>query len=745
LVNIKVCYGQKYASKDYYLIDSLVLEELNENDRSLIDSCLKVYHTVPHDTSKIAAIEYITEKCINNNIWPKYNQWVYKQIQLLNKTNGYPPEVIHRLRQSEASALNNMGYIYNLQGNISKALEYFLKSLEINEETENKKGVANALNNIGYIYKNQGDITNALIYLFKSLKIQEEIGDKGGMATSLNNIGFIYMNQDEPENALDYFFKSLKIREEINDKEGMATSFNNIGNIYISQNKPKIALDYFFKSLKLREEIGDKEGMATSFNNIGTIYMNQGELSTALDYFFKSLNIYKEAGNKAGIANTLNNIGTIELKQGKKGIASAKIRFSEALAIAQELGFPELISRSANHLTQVAKLEGNFEEALKMYELYITMLDSIFSEETQKEAAKQQAKYEYEKQKAIADKEYEKQMALSAEREKRQRVISYATAGGLILVLSFLLFVFNRLQITKKQKEIIEQQKTIVEQQKHEVESAHHQLAEHHKETQDSINYAKRIQDAMLSSEENENPHLPEHFIFFKPKDIVSGDFYWVLEKQDYLYIAVADSTGHGVPGAFMSMLGMSFLNEINSHEKLLTPAEILNELRRKVIKELRQTGKEGENKDGMDISLIRINLKNNTQLMWAGANNPLYHIKKLDGKQTIKDVQIKTHYLKVISADKQAIGYGYNMKPFTNHEITIEKKDILVLFTDGFADQFGGPHGKKFKYKPFKKLLLDIKDQPMSKQKTKLETTLNNWQADNEQVDDICVVGLRI
>ena len=316
-----------------------------------------------------------------------------------------------------------------------------------------------------------------------------------------------------------------------------------------------------------------------------------------------------------------------------------------------------------------------------------------------------------------------------------------------------------------------ERQKGKIERQKEEVERTHEQLAEHHKEITDSINYAKRIQDAMLASEEHESPHFPEHYILFKPKDVVSGDYYWALEKQGYLYITVADCTGHGVPGAFMSMLGMAFLNEINASEKLLTPAEILDELRARIIKELGQTGAQGENKDGMDMSLVRLKLASlpsrasgnsanrgkvpealegtgiegtGIELMWAGANNPLYHIKELDGNETEKDVVNHNQYVKVIPPNKQSIGFGYNMKPFTNHEITLQKGDSIILFTDGFADQFGGPKGKKFKYRPYMQLLLDLKDRSMEEQKTLIESRFDEWKGDQEQVDDVCVMGVK-
>jgi len=220
------------------------------------------------------------------------------------------------------------------------------------------------------------------------------------------------------------------------------------------------------------------------------------------------------------------------------------------------------------------------------------------------------------------------------------------------------------------------------------------------------------------------------HFIYFKPKDIVSGDFYWSYEKEDFFYIAAVDCTGHGVPGAFMSMLGISFLNNINTQTPLLSPAEILNHLRTKVIEELHQTNKDWSSRDGMDISLVRINTRTHT-IEWAGANNPLFII--------------NNDNLTEIKANRFAINYSENLYPFTNHRIQLTKNDQIYLFTDGFADQFGGEKGKKFKYSNLKALLLKIAQEPLENQKEILSTTFKNWMGDLDQIDDVCIIGVKI
>ncbi|TNE54191.1 MAG: hypothetical protein EP338_08490 [Bacteroidetes bacterium] len=339
----------------------------------------------------------------------------------------------------------------------------------------------------------------------------------------------------------------------------------------------------------------------------------------------------------------------------------------------------------------------------------------------------------------------------------------------LVLLSILILFQFFRWRTAKlrsRQQELqqevalatteLRSKNTEIELQKEAVEQAHAQLAYQHQEIKDSINYAKRIQEALLAEKEHTSPHLPEHFVLYEPKDVVSGDYYWVLEKSewkegqrhDYLYVCVADCTGHGVPGAFMSLLGISFLNEINSREHLLNPGEILNELRKRIIKELKQTGSIGENKDGIDLSLLRLKLHpkgEKTEAMWAGANNPLYIIRKGLQDVGVKGISDERSGLMVIPASKQPIGYSRNMQDFENHVLQLQSDDVLILFSDGYADQFGGPKGKKFKYQSFKELLLKINEKPMNEQAKILLAEFENWKGELEQVDDICVIGMRI
>lgn len=268
------------------------------------------------------------------------------------------------------------------------------------------------------------------------------------------------------------------------------------------------------------------------------------------------------------------------------------------------------------------------------------------------------------------------------------------------------------------------------------IEQKHEEVVNQKKEITDSINYAKHIQQSLIPGEAQFGAPFKDSFVLFKPKDIVSGDFYWIHEKNNLVFYATGDCTGHGVPGGFMTMLGLSFLDEIIELKKVEDPAMILDLMRDKIISTLKQNGNIGESKDGMDITICCID-KVKKELSYSSANNPLYIIKN--------SIQPETKILNVFTADKQPCGFYHNYKPFTSHTIPLEEGDCIYTFSDGFPDQFGGPNGKKFMHKQFKDLLLQHAGLKFSEQKEALNTSIIQWQGELEQVDDILVIGVKI
>jgi serine phosphatase RsbU (regulator of sigma subunit) len=619
--------------------------------------------------------------------------------------------------------------------------------IRFTEKTGNKKWMATILNTQGATFYVRDDYVNAVKYYDRSLRIREALHDSIGIAASLHNIANVLQQMHQYKEAMLYFNRCLEIARKQKDMQGIAYSLASISSISRELKDYPKAISYQQESLDIKKKLNDRKGMSTSLNNLGNIYKELKEYDKALEYYAQSLEIDREMNDNTDISASLNNIANVYLLKGKYD--SALDIATESMALAKSSNAPSIIQENAILLYDLHKIKGNFRSSLEMFELYYHIKDSLQKEENKKSVLQQQFRYEYGR-KAAADstlraEEHKVQLAknkqMEAIAEKREielaskRKSEYFLYSGLGLVIIFSLFIFNRFRITRKQKSIIEIQKQVVE--------------ERQKEMLDSIKYAQRIQQALLKEEEHVTDRLPPHFILYLPKDIVSGDFYWSFERGNTLYLAAADCTGHGVPGAFLTMLGTSFLNEICGSAPDIEPGEILNQLRDRFIKELSTTDRQTLN-DGMDISLVALThagKDGHISLQWAGANNPLwlFNPNRKDWPETL----IVGEGWAEAKPDKQPIGKFDNPKPFTTHTIQLQKGDTFYIFTDGFQDQFGGANshsrGKKFKASNLKKLLLNIQHENMHEQKSALYKVFQDWKGDLEQIDDVCIIGVRI
>ncbi|MFW5851308.1 MAG: YfiR/HmsC family protein [Bacteroidota bacterium] len=301
-------------------------------------------------------------------------------------------------------------------------------------------------------------------------------------------------------------------------------------------------------------------------------------------------------------------------------------------------------------------------------------------------------------------------------------IIAFILFFIIILILGYI--IYRQFKLTKKINKELAIKNTEVSKQRD-------MITEQHKHITDSIVYARRIQHAILPPENIIAQNIPNHFILFKPRDIVSGDYYWMTQIDDLIIITAADCTGHGVPGAFMSLLGITFLNEIVHEKNILEPHLILNELRLRIMNSLNKQHSEEEYKDGMDMAICLIDKKQNT-LSYSGAYNPLYIIRQSQ--------------LEEIKADRMPVGLSEKIdSSFQVHKKTINPGDAFYMFSDGYADQFGGPDNKKFMARSFKKLLLSIHKKEMEEQKNILDSTITKWRGDTEQIDDILIIGLKM
>ena len=558
---------------------------------------------------------------------------------------------------------------------------------------------------------------------------------KKSKAYALNNFGIIYADHGDYSKAIDYYTRSLKIKEKLGNKKGIASSLNNIGLIYSGQGDYSKAIDYNTRSLKIQEKLGNKKRIASSLNNIGEIYRYQGDYSKAIDYYTRSLKIQEKLGNKVGIAVSLSNIGYIYQNQGNYD--RAKEYISRSLHIAQAIDYAIVTKEASSLLWKVNKKLGKYKKALEMYELYVTTKDNLESKENEREVVRQEYKYAYEKQAAtdsVKAAELYKIQAVQiaankaeAKAQKQQKTYLFIGLGLLAL---FGVFMFNRFRVTHKQKNIIDQQKTAVENQKAELEYTHKKLAEQLHEISDSIIYAKRIQDAIMPSMAAIKEALKDCFVMYLPKDVVAGDFFWMEQVDDITYYAAADCTGHGVPGAMVSVVCSNSLNKALLEEGIREPGKLLDRTREIVVERL--TKSSIDVKDGMDISLCALNLKTK-KLQWAGANNPIWILRK--GATQIEDIK----------PNKQPIGLYHPSTPFTTHQLELNKGDSIYVFTDGYQDQFGGSKGKKFKVKQLKEIILENSELSMNDQLILLKTTFLQWKGELEQLDDVCMIGVKI
>jgi len=717
LIIFLTCAGQanaqSFSDKNHYLVDSLEIDKISESDLKLIDSCLTIFHKSKHDTDKINAIVNIVEESWDDKIWPKYNLWLYYFTKNKLKKNA-SLNTTKKLYKTIGSVLNNIGYYNSSKGNIPRALKYYEKSLVIQKKINDKTDVATSLNNIGSIHNKQGNITRALDYYLKSLKIYEELNNKNGLAQILNNIGHIYHNQEDYNLALEYFNRGLKIYTQLNHKRNVATLLNSIGFAYFKKKNIPKTLEYYNQSLSIREELQDKKGMASSYNNLGAAHENQLNHKVAMEYYLKSTELYVELGSKLGLSITLNNIGRIYFNKGN--LSKAKEHINQSIKLAREIGSPDNIQQSAKLLSLIYEKEGHGLKALEMNKLYVKMRDSLNNENTQKATIRQQAKYEYEKEKVIDDAQNQKLVAVEKKEKEKQKVISFAIAIGLVFVVAFLLFIFNRLKITRKQKILIEIQ---------------------NQEIVDSITYAKRIQEAILPTDEIIKSCLPCSFLFYQPKDIVAGDFYWVEKNRDTVLFAVADCTGHGVPGALVSVVCHNAMDRAIREYKLSDPGEILDRTRKIVTKQLNKPQSSEIDslesiRDGMDIALCKLDTNSNT-LQYSGAYNPLWILR--EGANEIEEIK----------ADRQAIGKVDNPIPYKTHHVNLSNGDTIYIFSDGFADQFNGNTGKKMMRRGFKKLLVSMKNQTIEDQLKSINSHFFDWKGESEQVDDVCLIGVKI
>ena len=731
-----LCNFCSFGQQD--IIDSLLSDlKIRGEDTGKVNTLNRLAWKLQVD-EKDKAIEYTNQAIeIGRKInYQKGIAWAYNTFGNMSFDQGNYPEALRNhsiclkimkeigFKKGQATSYNNIGIVYFNQGNYFEALNMHNASLKIVEEIGDKNGIVRSYNNIGNIYYRQGNYPEGLKNYFNSLKMAEVIGDYEGQAIAYNNIGNIYTDQGNYPEALKSLFASLKIADEMGDKKGKLATYNNIGNIYFAQRDNSEAMKNYFISLKIGEEIGDKPKIALAYKNIGNIYADQGNYNEALKNYTLCLKIEEEVGDKDLIACTYNRLGALNTKS--KKYKEAKKYLDIGLALSKEIWIIADLKETYSNLAQLDSAQGNYKGAYSNYKMYVFYRDSLVNEDNTKKTVQAAMQYEFDKKETEAKTDQEKKDVLTAAEKRKQKIVLIFVIFGLLSVAVFAVFVYRSLRITRKQKNLIEIKSKETEIQKKVIE-------EKNKEITDSINYAKRIQQAKLPRKEEISAFIPESFVLYKPKDIVSGDFYWFYKQpaSTTVFLAAADCTGHGVPGAFMSMIGSEKLDDAIMQST--NTSEILSHLNKGIKNSLKQSANDESTRDGMDIALCAIDTVNRV-VKYAAANRPIYIVKK--GAAEVQEIK----------ATKKAIGgFTEDEQYFETHTIQLQKDDTFYLTTDGYGDTFGGEIGKKVTTKRFKQILVETQNKSMKEQEQHLESFIESWKDGTEQVDDILVIGVRL
>ena len=613
--------------------------------------------------------------------------------------------------------INTIGVGFYYKSEYDSALKYYLIALKLREEAAVNSLIGSSYNNIAVIYQIKGETEKAMEFYMRNLKFKEKIKDDEGIANVCQNIGILFDEQQDVKSALSYYDRAFQIRKKKKDTLGIAQVYLNIANCYDILNMQDSVYYYLVYSVPVLLKRNILDGLAQAYNGLGIYYSKMDNPQLAGNYFTKSKDCYEKMGDMANVSFELVNIGLskIDLKDYKNALQDCE----QALPTILEVQYYEKLKYCYKCLYKAHKALDHQKEALIYHEKYSNLKDSLYNNERTKELTTIELTHKHNAEKEIEELKHQKDIEIREKEKENQRTFIYFIIFGLCVSIFLIAFVINRLNITKKQKLIIESQKKNVEDQK-EI------IVEKQKEILDSIHYAKRIQNTLLAHHDFLNENLPTNFVYFQPKDIVSGDFYWATKHGDNFYLAVCDSTGHGVPGAFMSLLNIGFLSEAINEKNILEPHNIFNYVRTRLIESI---SKEGQ-KDGFDGILLRID-KTTNQITYSAANNA--------------PILVSNNQIVELPKDRMPVGKGEKINEFTLHTINAKIGDILYLYTDGFADQFGGPKGKKFKYKTLNELLLNNSHLTMNEQLVNLNLEFINWKGELEQVDDVCIIGIYI
>ncbi|MCX7862070.1 MAG: tetratricopeptide repeat protein [Bacteroidales bacterium] len=749
----------------YLCINSFIIYSQDFNKLRKLSSC-------PNDSCFIDYLNKVSEDTIKHN--PDYAYQIALKASAIARKINYKQGLLHAIyniayyhmyqyNSNEAIEIGNialelakilkdttylaktynvLGISYSDAGKLKESTDLYKKALHYASLNNNKKTEAKACINMGVSYYYLSDYNQSTYYYLRGLKIIESFHDTAHIISTLNNLASVYSANKSSKEALKIVHKALNLALQYKDPMYIADCHNNLFAEYFRLDSLDKALYYLNKASEYFKQQNDLKNLTIAYNNYSTIYTKKQNYEKALEYSIKALNLIRQLGLTSEEPNFLYTLANtyFQIKNYHKAIDYG----NECLKLSKLINKPDLILKAKGILAQSYFQLKQYENSAKIYEQYIVLKDSIYKADFEKNIAEMATKYEVEKKENELIKKN-----LTIEKQEKENKIQ-RLLNNLFLLGIFSLFVISALifrsykqkkkanaiivsknkqlelaneEISNQKKEIESQRDTVIKQKNH-IEAIHKDLT-------DSINYAERIQRCLLASQKYFYDFSQEFFILYNPKDIISGDFYWVSKNNygDYIFVT-ADCTGHGVPGAIMSILIIKTLEQAID-KGYNTPADILNYTRQVIISHLQNDGSAEGGKDGMDASIICFS-KNNNVISYAAAHNPIWIYRNN------QIIELECDRMPVGKHEKENI-------PFMERTFEILPSDIIYTFTDGYADQFGGPKGKKFTYKQLKETIIAHAHLPLIEQKNCFQNIFNNWKIHEEQIDDVTLIGIKI
>jgi PAS domain S-box-containing protein len=711
-------------------------------------------------------------------------------------------------RMGESNCLTGLANVYFDLGKYEQSLRFNLASLTIRKSLKNNIGVASNINNIGIVHETFGDYEMALDYYLQAYEIRKSTGDQNLIAASLNNIGAIYFNTRNFDSAAFYYAKSIEIKKKVNDEYGLAYGYLNLATVWLEQKKTgDSTLQLILESNRIFTKYGDNNAVCRTYVNAGDYYWAINKAQKAIDQYEKGYNIvtktgylYSQLHAASGLAKSYAAIKNYERAYFYECLARehSKTIFDESGqrdALKTQFNYQQQQQQHIRQLEKRMTSERDKKKSQILFAAYaglvLLALFGVILYFRFKSARKQKRKLEQLNRQIQENKEQLERLSIVA--SETENVVLIMDAGGKLewvnesfeklnaITLKELIalkgetifdisnnpnirqivdtcikekksYTYESLNMTRDGKRYWEsstltpifgtdgvlRKLIIIDNDVTERKDAEEQIKQKNKDITDSINYALRIQKAILPSDKTWKQALPDSFVLYMPKDIVAGDFYFLEQINNQIIVAAADCTGHGVPGAMVSVVCSNALTRSVKEFDLTGTGKILDKTRELVLETFLQSN--AEVKDGMDIGLISLRASTNNEwnMEFSGAHNPVYIIRGGSNK------------VEGFPGDKQPVGISDKMRPFVSWKTVLKKGDCVYLLTDGYQDQFGGntparKGGKKFKAANLQKLLVEIHMFPMQMQHEKLQEHFEKWKGDFEQVDDVCIIGVKI